>query len=134
MPVKLARGSIDIGLVVTDIAKSMAFYSDTLGLERGRELPLGRGSVLHEIRIGQSVLKLIQHATPPPAVAPPGGISGATGYRYLTISVDNIEEVVEECKAAGSAVVVPVRRFAPGVTIAIVADPDGNWVELLKTD
>jgi hypothetical protein len=27
--------------------------------------------------------------------------------------------------------VSPVREIRPGVTIAIVEDPDGNWVEFL---
>jgi glyoxylase I family protein len=35
---------------------------------------------------------------------------------------------------AGIKVVVPPRVIRPGVTIAIVADPDGNWLELLQTD
>jgi hypothetical protein len=27
---------------------------------------------------------------------------------------------------------VPVTEHGPGITIAIIEDPDGNWVELLK--
>jgi catechol 2,3-dioxygenase-like lactoylglutathione lyase family enzyme len=35
-------------------------------------------------------------------------------------------------ESAGQQVVVPVRDLRPGVTISIVEDPDGNWVEFLK--
>ena len=34
--------------------------------------------------------------------------------------------------AAGHKVVVKERELRPGVTIGIVADPDGNWVEFLS--
>ena len=66
------------------------------------------------------------------AVAPPGGIPGATGYRYFTISVSNVDEITDACAAAGRKVVVPVRELRAGITISIVEDPDGNWVEFLK--
>ena len=32
----------------------------------------------------------------------------------------------------GSKIAVPVTEFRPGVTIAMIEDPDGNWVELLS--
>jgi catechol 2,3-dioxygenase-like lactoylglutathione lyase family enzyme len=133
MPAELAKDSIDIGIVVTDIDASLAFYRDTLGLTPGEEFPLPGGGTMHRLMVGTTVIKLLVPATPPPAVAPPGGIQGATGCRYWTISVSNIEALVAECGAAGYAVAVPVTVLRPGVTIAIVEDPDGNWVELLKT-
>ena len=39
---------------------------------------------------------------------------------------------VAACDAAGATIVVPEREVRPGVTIAIVEDPDGNWVEFVK--
>ena len=69
----------------------------------------------------------------PPAAAAGGGIQGATGYRYWTISVANLAEIVERCQRAGVNVVVPITELRPGITIAIVEDPDGNWVEFLET-
>ena len=68
----------------------------------------------------------------PPAEAPPGGIRGASGYRYWTIHVPNLEEVVNRINSGGYKVVVPAKVIREGITIAIVADPDGNWVELLQ--
>ena len=59
------------------------------------------------------------------------GSCSATGYRYWTITVSNMGDVVSACAAAGAKVVMTAREIRPGVKIAIVADPDGNWVEFL---
>jgi catechol 2,3-dioxygenase-like lactoylglutathione lyase family enzyme len=86
---------------------------------------------MYRLLCGTSLIKLIHHPKELPAPEP-GGMSKALGYRYWTISVDNIQEVVDACSAAGHKVAVPVVEFRPGVTIAIVEDPDGNWVEFLS--
>ena len=70
----------------------------------------------------------------PPAKAPTGGIAGATGYRYWTISVNNLEEITAQCEEAGRKVRVPVTEIRPGIRISIVEDPDGNWVEFLESN
>jgi glyoxylase I family protein len=88
--------------------------------------------VMHRLTCGTSMFKLVVPAKPPPAVAPPGGIHGAPGYRYWTISVANIETLIAECGAAGHTIAVPITELRPGVTIAIVEDPDGNWVEFVQ--
>ena len=75
---------------------------------------------------------LVHTGTRPAAAAPPGGIPGAYGYRYWTISVSNLAEVTAACEAAGYRVAVPVTELRPGITISIIEDPDGNWVELLQ--
>ena len=132
MPIELAKDSIDLGIVVTDIDASLAFYRDTLGLTAVGEMPLPGGGAMHRLMCGTSLIKLVVPAATPPAVAPLGGIQGATGYRYWTISVSNIEDLVAECGAAGYAIAVPVTVLRPGVTIAIVEDPDRNWVEFVQ--
>jgi catechol 2,3-dioxygenase-like lactoylglutathione lyase family enzyme len=131
MPIKLSKDSVDLGIVVKDADAMVAFYRDVLGLEHVGEMPMPGGSTMHRLMCGTSLIKLVSHAKQPPAEAPPGGIQGATGYRYWTISVSNIEEVVADCEQAGRKVIVPVTELRPGITIAIVEDPDGNWVEFL---
>ena len=81
---------------------------------------------------GTSLIKIVEHAKPRNAGAPPGGIAGATGYRYWTISVENLEEITGQCEAAGHKVAVPITQIRPGVRISMVEDPDGNWVEFLE--
>jgi catechol 2,3-dioxygenase-like lactoylglutathione lyase family enzyme len=131
MPVQLTKDSIDLGIVVSDAEASLAFYRDTLGLEHVGDMPMPGGSHMYRLRCGTSLVKLVKHAKEPKAVAPPGGINGATGYRYWTISVSNIADMVAACEAGGYKVVIPVTELRPGITIAMVEDPDGNWVEFL---
>ena len=131
MGVKLTKDSIDLGIVVSDGPKALAFYRDTLGFEHVGDMPMGAGGTMHRLMCGTSLIKVISGSNPP-AKAAPGGIQGAYGYRYWTISVSNIQELVDACSQAGSKVVAGVREFRPGVTIAIVEDPDGNWVEFLQ--
>ena len=133
MGAQLTKDSIDLGIVVGDAEASLAFYRDVLGFEPAGEMPMPGGGTMHRLMCGTSMVKLVHPATEPPAKAPPGGIPGAYGYRYFTISVSNIAEVTDTVAAAGYKVVVPVRDLRPGITIAIVEDPDGNWVEFLQT-
>ena len=39
--------------------------------------------------------------------------------------------MVAACEEAGVKVIVPVSEIRPGVTIAMVTDPDGNVVEFV---
>ncbi len=132
MTVKLAKDAIDLGIVVKDADKSLAFYRDTLGLEFEGELPMGGGGKMHRLKAGNTIIKLVSPGRVPPSEAAPGGIQGAYGYRYWTMIVENLEEIVGQCEAAGYKIAVPVSEFRPGTTIAIVEDPDGNWVEFVK--
>jgi len=63
-----------------------------------------------------------------------GGIAGASGYRYWTMSVTNLQEITDAVAAAGYKVRIPVMEIAPGTKISMVEDPDGNWVEFLDRD
>ena len=121
-----------LGIITKDPEKMLAFYRDTLGLELIGELPMPGGGTMYRLNCGTSVIKIVVHGKEPAAVAVPGGIAGATGYRYWTITVDNIEQSVKACEDAGYKITVPVTEFRPGVTISMIEDPDGNWVELLQ--
>ena len=127
----LTKDSIDLGIVVADGEKALAFYRDTLGFDHVADTPRPDGSTMHRLMCGSSMIKVISGANVS-AKAPPGGIQGAFGYRYWTISVSNLNEVVSACESAGYAVPVPPREIRPGVSIAMVEDPDGNWVEFLQ--
>ncbi|GAC1533969.1 MAG: hypothetical protein NVS3B12_14080 [Acidimicrobiales bacterium] len=131
MPLTLTKDSIDLGIVTTRPEAAIAFYRDVLGLTDSGEMEMPGGR-MRRLQCGSTTIKIVWLDRDPRAVAPPGGIRGATGYRYWTVSISNLAEVVAECEAAGRPVVVPATEVRPGVTIAIVEDPDGNWVELLQ--
>jgi catechol 2,3-dioxygenase-like lactoylglutathione lyase family enzyme len=130
MSVNLTKDSIDLGIVTNDAAGAVGFYRDLLGFEDLGETPMP-GGAMHRLQCGTSTIKIVTPRKAPPATAPGGGIQGATGYRYWTISVANLADIVAKCEAAGTKIAVPITELRPGVTIAIVEDPDGNWVEFL---
>jgi len=131
--VQLTKSAIDLGIVVTDGPAALAFYRDTLGFRHEGDMPFPGGGTMYRLWCGDSLIKVVVPATPPATRAAPGGIPAATGYRYWTISVSNLAELAAACKAGGYKVPVEPREIRPGVSIAIVEDPDGNWVEFLQT-
>jgi catechol 2,3-dioxygenase-like lactoylglutathione lyase family enzyme len=85
---------------------------------------------MHRMAFGDSFVKLIDPASPPPPGVP--GLHGALGLRYLTFPVTDIDAVCEACRRAGVRFDVEKTEFMPGVTIAMVRDPDGNVVEFVQ--
>lgn len=131
MGIELKKSSIDLGLVTTNGEAMLAFYRDVLGLKLLREMPMpgGRGQMF-QLACGDSMVKVVVLPSVP-AAAPPGGIEGANGFRYFTLTIGNITQVMKDCAEAGHKVAVPERELRPGVRLGIVEDPDGNWVEFL---
>jgi catechol 2,3-dioxygenase-like lactoylglutathione lyase family enzyme len=132
MSVALAKDSIDLGIVVRDGDAALRFYRDTLGLPLSASTPLGGGSVMHRLMCGTTMVKLVVPAEVPAAANPPGGIPTASGLRYWTISVSNLDQVLADAESAGYKVAWKAREIRPGVRVGMVEDPDGNWVELLE--
>ncbi len=131
MPVKLKTNGLELGIVTRDPEAALTFYRDTLGLTLEAKYDLPGGTTLWMLKCGDSIIKINQPETPPPVQAPPGGIGGATGYRYCTLHISNMAEVLEEVREAGYTIAMPMTEIAPGITIAMVEDPDGNWVEFV---
>jgi catechol 2,3-dioxygenase-like lactoylglutathione lyase family enzyme len=132
MPVKLTKDSIDLGIVVRDIEASLAFYRDTLGFVPAGDSDMGGGGHMWRLLCGTTTIKLWHFEREPAEANPPGGINKAIGSRYWTISVANLVEVVADCEAKGYTIAMPTREIRAGVTIAMIEDPDGYWVELLQ--
>jgi glyoxylase I family protein len=130
--IQLQKDSIDLGIIVKDGEKAMAFYRDTLGFDHEGDMEMSGGSTMHRLRCGTSLIKVIETGESLEHNPAPGGLMGGTGYRYWTISVSNLEELVAECEANGYTIAVSPREIREGVSIAMVEDPDGNWVELLQ--
>jgi len=132
MALAITKDSIDLGIITNDAEKSLAFYRDTLGLAEEGAMDMPGGGKMVRLSCGTTTLKIVVNAKEPKATSPAGGIGGATGFRYFTISVSNLEAATDECAAAGYKIAVPARDIRPGVKISIIEDPDGNWVELLQ--
>lgn len=129
MGMQAAKNAVDIGIIVKDIKASLAFYEGLLGLKKVQEMPVPFGT-MHRLAFGDSFIKLVD----PKEVPPPGtlGLTSALGFRYLTFQVANIDEVCADCERAGLRFDIAKNEFMPGVTIAMVRDPDGNVVEFVQ--
>ena len=132
MSIDIKKGAIDIGIVTNNLEAMLSFYRDSLGLELEATIDMPGGGVMNRFKVGNSISKVIETDPQPTTDAAPGGIRGATGYRYWTITVGNLNAVLQKVADDGHKVVIASKEVRPGVTIAIVTDPDGNWVELLE--
>jgi len=134
MGIKTTKDSIDLGIVTNNGPAMFAFYRDVLGLEHTGDMPMpvSVGGTMHRFACGTTVVKLVVPAKASPNKPAPGGLAGGTGYRYWTVSVSNLDEIVATAKQAGRRVPIPRTNVRPGVDIAMIEDPDGNWVELLE--
>ena len=92
------------------------------------------GSVMERLMCGTSLIKLVVPEKKLENKAAGGGLQGAYGYRYWTISVLNLDEATKQCADAGYTVAWEPREIRPNVRIAMIEDPDGNWVELLENN
>lgn len=129
MLLKPAKQAIDIGMIVSDIERSLAFYCDLLGLEKTEELPTPFGK-LHRLAFGATDLKLIDSKNPPGAGKI--GLTQQLGFRYITFRIANLTEVCDKLASAGVEFTMPQREIMPGVLVAMVKDPDGNIVEFVE--
>lgn len=143
---------IDLGMVVSDLDKSVKFYKDVIGFTEvpGFKVPgqfgldAGLSNKLdldvHVLVLGQgetaTKLKLMQFKTAPGARVDNTFIHSSYGYRYLTIPVKNLNLAVEQASKAGSKPIakcpVPLPEgFPAGLALANYRDPDGNLIELV---
>jgi lactoylglutathione lyase len=143
--------TIDIGMVVSDVARSQKFYEEAVGFAKvgGFTVPveMGADSGLSDdqpfdvtmLTLGgagetATKLKLMQFHRKPGARQDLRFVHSTLGVSYLTIHVRDLHAAVER---AGKAGVKPIAKgitavpFAAGVGIALIRDPDGNFVELV---
>ncbi len=131
------KPAVDLGISVRDSTATLAFYCGLLGLEHVMDMPMpgtvaGSGT-MHRVQVGATTLKFVS-LTDKPTTNVPGGPGAATGIRYLTIWVRNLHETLEGCRAAGHVIALEPTIVRAGITICMIEDPDGNWVELLQND
>jgi len=128
---KLSKESIDLGIVISDPAKSLAFYRDMLGMKDDGEMEV-RGGRMYRVLCGTSLVKLIKMDREPEGKPVGGGPGRGFGLRYFTIHVDDVRAIVAKLESAGIKPLVPPAENRPGVLMAMVNDPDGNIVEFLQ--
>lgn len=127
-----AKDSVDVGILVEDIKKSLAFYQRTLGLEKIEEVQMAFGT-FHRLRYGTSDVKLLDAKTIPAAdplrLRPQ---AGGRSWTLITFEVHNISSLCNALKEKGVEFFVPETQIRPGARVAVLKDPDGNLIELIE--
>jgi lactoylglutathione lyase len=146
------RTTVDLGTVVSDLDKSAQWYTHVLGMKEleGFDVPgefagqVGLSNKLpFKVRVfvlgeGESAtkLKLMQFKTAPGARVDQTFIHSTYGFRYLTLFVNDIDASValaaqHGAKPIANGVTGLPEGFPEGVYLALLRDPDGNFVELV---
>ena len=108
-----------------------SFYSDVLGHERLTEYDVGGATGVMRIRAGATELKFTGDT--PGQQYQAGGVDNATGIRLWTFFYSDRDALVGRFEAHG----LEAPRFEPigdsGQLSAVVADPEGEFVQLIVT-
>lgn len=134
MGAEVAKEAIDLGIVTTNGEAMLTFYRDVLGFKHEGDISMEHVGIqtMHRLWFGNSLIKIVVPVVDPQASPTPDGIPGGTGYRYWTMTIKNLDDVLAAIQAAGHKIVWPRTEVRPGVVIAMVEDPDGNWVEFIQ--
>lgn len=121
-----------VGMTVSSIDRSLAFYVDLLGLKLVDRRPGTQGDEVAFVDAGGCMLELIGPSTG--ALLAEDVAVGRAGLLHLTLRVDDVDATFESVRAAG-AEVVEMPRDAYNKTmakrVAFCRDPDGILVEFL---
>jgi lactoylglutathione lyase len=113
-----------------DLDAAIAFYK-ALGLElsRTRELEKGEATLAFMTRPGDdfSIELVYNWGKDEP-------YDGGARFGHFAFDVEDLDAAYAELRAAGAADVgrPPKDLEGSGPRIAFVADPDGNWIELIE--
>ncbi len=131
MSAQLVKQTIDIGVVTTNKAAMVEFYGDLLGFPALGDVQMD-GFVVSRFQVGDCVLKVLEFDEKPDSHAASGRLGASTGIRYWTISVSNLDELLEAITLAGQKIIEGPLEVRPGVSIALVTDPDDNIIEFVN--
>ena len=145
--------TIDLGVVVSDIEKSLTFYKEVVGFSEidgfevkgdfPKQVGLTDGTPLkiHVLVLGDdekaTKLKVMEVSSTKPArkIKQPY-IHTLTGFSYLTIFVKDVDLVLTNAKRKGYAPYAKSPKILPkglpqDICLLILKDPDGNFVEIV---
>lgn len=147
-----ARTTIDLGIVVRDVEKSVAFYTQAVGLKEVSGFQAsgqftGDAGLTDNQPVSVRVLVLGDDPAATrlklmelPAAAPKRGdtrfIHSELGFRYITIRVKDMTSAVARLKKAGVKLLGKCPLALPQTLnsesyVTVFRDPDGNFVEFV---
>ena len=106
-------------VVVSDMARSIEFYRDKLGIPLKFQSPDWT-----EFLTGTTTLAL--HGGGIPRQTAGGSADKDAGTCSIGFNVDNVDETYEQLRAKGiNFVMPPTQREGEGIRLAVCVDPDG---------
>ena len=146
--VEFSRSTVDFGIVCSDVSKSVAFYRDVVGLTeiQGFDVPAQLGAdaglVDHKdlsIRVmvaedspSATRVKLMEIKDAPGRKIDNDFIHTSLGMSYTTFWVKDINVSLKRCETHDVKLLAKSPVALPnGIFLAVVRDPDGNFVELV---
>ena len=132
------RRTVDVAMTCSKLEESLHFYRDVLGFEIVVDTEISgeiatrlgvapRG--FHQVRLqaGDSLIKLMDIESPPPPA--PHGF--ASGVRWITVYVEDIDSTIAELKKKGVEFLADPVRGQHAAAVAAIA-PDGILVEFAQ--
>ena len=147
-----AVGRVDsVGIAVSDMDRSLAFYTQVLGFERvgGREATgeswerlygvFGLRLRIERLRLGNEFVELLEFETPRGRPLPMDTRSNDHWFQHVAIIVSDMDKAYAELRRHGvrHASTAPQRLpdwnpNAGGIEAFYFRDPDGNHLEILR--
>lgn len=140
-----------IGFVVSDVEKSLKWYTEVLGLTVERPIRELSGDWISAVtgfegsRMkmawvgvgGQASIELDQYVTPEGSGDPPTPRQNDVRASHVGVQVDDVHAEYERMSALGVKFAGPppvkLDNEFPWANCAVfLQDPDGNWIELLE--
>jgi catechol 2,3-dioxygenase-like lactoylglutathione lyase family enzyme len=142
-----SRSTIDIGVVVSDVAKAAKFYTEAVGFTElqgfdvSADLAGDSGLTNHlpfKVRVFVLVneatatrLKLMEVPGPGSAKVDNQYINSSLGFSYLTVHVADMKRAVGRAEGAGVQPVTDPYKLGGNNYLTLLKDPDGNIIELI---
>jgi predicted enzyme related to lactoylglutathione lyase len=125
----MAISYFEVGFVSAS-TDQVRFLKEVFDLEIADEIPVGPG-VLYRFKAPGAAIKVMVPNQAPKPLERADPFYSATGLRYLTLHVDDMEAVLERVPTRGGRVRRGPRELSPGVQFAIIEDADGNPLEVV---
>ena len=124
------------GFVVSDLAESVTFYRDVVGLKVVAERERDGGPITEIVGYDNAHLKIAlmqMDDVRPEGESRHTNERNAQGSTHLAFSVANIEETFELMLSRGAHKLNSPVEIGDGRKICYLQDPDGNWLELIES-